>query len=370
MVGQSGGGRVIEQRDRLKRAIVALIDRLADGSRDDQARDALLCDVLSWQAEAVQPYRKYVLSDGVDRRSKGPALSAFPALPTDVFRYARVAWHDPSTDRAVFKTSGTTQSQRGSHFLHDLSLYDRAARTAARVALFPDVEAIRLLILAPPFGGAADSSLSYMLQRFTSWFGATQSDFAWRRDALDVKKMVNLLDRATQDDQPIALLGTSFAFVHAEEALRDRSWSLPSGSRIMQTGGFKGRAREVDSKTLRASLSHRYRIDEAYIIQEYGMTELCSQMYETTLRDTVERGVVGTRRFWTPGWVRTSVVDPETLVPLRGCGPGLLRIDDLANLDSVCSIQTSDFARRCEDGFVLLGRATDAVPRGCSIVWE
>jgi len=361
---------VIDQRERLKSEIVTLIDRLADGSRDDRVRDALLYDVLSWQAEAVHCYGRYMLSTGVDRRFKARSPSAFPPLPTDVFRYARVAWHDPSTDRAVFKTSGTTQSPRGSHFLYDLSLYDRAARSAARVALFPDLASIRLLVLAPPFDLATDSSLSYMLQRFISWFGAPQSDFAWRGDALDVKKMANILDRATQEGQPIALLGTSFAFVHAEEALHDRSWHLPSGSRIMQTGGFKGRVREVDSGTLRASLSLRYGIDEAYIIQEYGMTELCSQMYETTLRDAVDRGVIGTRRFWTPGWVRTSVVDPETLVPLSGCSPGLLRIDDLTNLDSVCSIQTSDFAQRCEDGFVLLGRATDAVPRGCSIVWE
>ncbi len=361
---------MIDQRDRLRGEIVALIDRLADGRRDDRARDALLCDVLSWQAQAVQPYRKFIQSNSLDRGTKETTVSNFPALPTDVFRYARVAWHDPSTDRAVFRTSGTTQSQRGSHFLHDLSLYDRAARTAARVALFPDVESMRLLILAPPFGRASDSSLSYMLQRFTSWFGATQSDFVWYRGAINLKKMTDLLDRAIAEGQPVALLGTSFAFVHAEEALRDRSWSLPPGSRIMQTGGFKGKVREVNSETLRASLSRRYGVGEAYIIQEYGMTELCSQMYETTLRDAVERSVVGSRRFWTPGWVRTSVVDPESLAPLRGRGPGLLRIDDLANLDSVCSIQTSDFARRCEDGFVLLGRATDAVPRGCSIVWE
>jgi hypothetical protein len=209
-----------------------------------------------------------------------------------------------------------------------------------------------------------------MLQRFVAWFGATPSDFVWCRDALDVKKMADLLDRATQDGQPIALLGTSFAFVHAEEALHDKRWSLPAGSRIMQTGGFKGKVREVDSDGLRAALSSRYGIDEAYIIQEYSMTELCSQMYETTLRDAVEGGVVGPRRFWTPGWIRTSLVDPETLAEVRGRGRGLLRIDDLANLDSVCAIQTSDFARRCDDGFVLLGRASDAVPRGCSIDWD
>ncbi|MBN1654381.1 MAG: acyl-protein synthetase [Deltaproteobacteria bacterium] len=358
------------QRDRLWKKITALIDRLAPGGRDDRARDALLCEVLAWQAEKVQPYRKLVESSRLKPRQQCRRADSFVALPTEVFRYARVAWHDSSNDRAVFRTSGTTVSARGSHHIFDLSLYDRAARVRAKYALFPDVELMRLFVLAPTYQQAGDSSLSYMLERFIAWFGSGQSEFVWRDDGLDLEKLARALDRAVKDNVPVALLGTSFAFVHAEEGFQEQRWSLPHGSRVMQTGGFKGRSREVQSEVLRASLSKRYGIDEAYIIQEYGMTELCSQMYETTLRDAVERRRGGARRFYPPGWVRASVVDPETLAPLKARDAGLLRIDDLANLDSVCAIQTSDLARVEQDGFVLLGRATGSTPRGCSIVWD
>ena len=100
------------------------------------------------------------------------------------------------------------------------------------------------------------------------------------------------------------------------------------------------------------------------------MTEMSSQMYETSLRDAVRGQAERPRRFWVPGWVRARVVDPEQLVELPESGTGILRIDDLANLDSVCALQTSDLARRVADGIVVLGRATGATPRGCSLAMD
>src|SRR4051794_32461949 len=116
-------------RAALHSRIAALIDRLADGARDDAARDALLAEVLRYQRAAVAPYARVVdgLGDGDD-----PLY--WPALPTDVFRHARVAAHAPAQDVRVFRTSGTTATARGAHHLCDLSLYDRGARAAARYA--------------------------------------------------------------------------------------------------------------------------------------------------------------------------------------------------------------------------------------------
>jgi hypothetical protein len=109
-------------------------------------------------------------------------------------------------------------------------------------------------------------------------------------------------------------------------------------------------------------LSIRYRVPEPAIVAEYGMTELSSQLYETTILDPS-----GPRRYWVPGWLRASVVDPETLRPVRDGDVGILRIDDVANVDSVCAIQTADLARQAGDGIEVLGRASDAVPRGCGL---
>jgi hypothetical protein len=142
---------------------------------------------------------------------------------------------------------------------------------------------------------------------------------------------------------------------------------LPRGSRIMQTGGFKGRTREFAPEDMRSLLGTRYAIDDRMIVSEYGMTELCSQLYETTLRQAWLGRASVERRLWVPSWVRATVVDAETLAELSDDREGLLRIDDPCNLDGACAIQTADRARRAGDGIVVLGRAADAVPRGCSL---
>ncbi len=339
-------------RERLVSEISALIDRLADGGRDDAARDALLLELASYQRDYVEPYRRLWAARGT-----------FAALPTDVFRYTRVAVHPPAEDRRVFLTSGTTSGARGAHAFRDLSLYDRSAEAAARFALFFDVDRIDLVMLAPHPDEAPESSLSYMLGLFETSFGA-RTDWLWRDGRLDVSALAARAREAERQGAPIALLGTSFAFVHAEDALFSERFSLPSRSRIMQTGGTKGRSREVDNDALRAALAERYGLPETHIVAEYGMTELSSQMYESTLRNE------GPRRLWVPGWVRASVVDPMTLAPVVPGRAGLLRIDDLANIDSVCAIQTSDLAIDHEDGIELLGRAPGATPRGCSLAVE
>jgi hypothetical protein len=346
-----------------------------DGEVTPEARDALLASLRAFQAEHVEPYARLVRARGEDA-----------ALPTDVFRFARVAAHAPEHDVRVFRTSGTTSGARGQHFFRDLSLYDRAAKAWAARMLFADGP-MRLVVLAPDENDAPDSSLSYMLSRFATWFASSTSTrsevpsnasssnapssaasssatFCWRDGALDVDALVAAL---SDSSEPIALLGTSFAFVFAEDALAERNlrFALPAGSRVMQTGGFKGRTREVSPEAMLTMLSARYGVPEDCVIAEYGMTELSSQAYETTLVEP------GPRRLRFPPWVRVTAVDPVDLRALPIGQTGLLRIDDAANLDSVCAIQTADLARIEADGsFVLFGRAPGATPRGCSLAVE
>lgn len=347
-------------REALKARVLALIDRLADGSHDDEARDALLRDLGDYQREHVPAYARLW-------RARGE----MPALPTDVFRHVRVAAHPESEDQRVFLTSGTTSGARGRHAFRDLSLYDRAAEAAARHALFPDLgsERIRLCVLAPHPDEAPESSLSYMLGRFEAWFGR-ETHWAWREGRLEVDVLVEALDAAVRAGEPIALLGTSFAFVHAEDALGEQRFALPAKSRLMQTGGYKGRSREVEPAVLRAALSERYGLDDAWIVAEYGMTELSSQMYETPLRAAALGFPIPPRRLWVPGWMRTTVVDPSTLEAVPEGEMGVLRIDDPANLDSVSAIQTSDLAIAHGREIELVGRARGATLRGCSLAVE
>jgi hypothetical protein len=209
-----------------------------------------------------------------------------------------------------------------------------------------------------------------MLSRFAEWFGDGDTVWALGERALDVDAVARALERATGVGVPVAILGTSFGLAELDEALATRRFALPAASRVMLTGGFKGRGREVSADVLRAEIAARYGVPAAHVVAEYGMTELCSQLYETTLRDALAGGPIGPRRLWAPGWIRAVPVDPDTLQPVAHGAVGVLRIDDLANLGSVCAIQTADLARVVGDGIELLGRAPGAVPRGCSLATE
>lgn len=345
-----------QERAALHGRILALITQLADGGRADDTRDTLLLDLHAYQRKWLAPYARFC----------SQRAHAVPALPTDAFRFARISSRLERDDVRLFRSSGTTQSDRSSHAFADLSLYDAAARAAARHMLFADCERMDLLIFAPPESELPDSSLSYMLARFTEWFGA-RTDYVWPIDGAHVVALQARLKEAEESGVPVALLGTSFAFVHAMDALDRARFVLPHGSRIMQTGGFKGRSRELSPAQMSEALSAQFGVAAPFVVAEYGMTELSSQLYETTLRQAVRNEPLTARKLWSPGWTRVTVVHPETLLAQPDGEVGLVRIDDAANLDSVCALQTADLGVLQEGGLLLLGRAQGAVARGCSI---
>lgn len=353
-------------RDALKARIESLIHACSDGSVNEKQRDHVLGEVLTWQCSKVPALKRLAAS----RAATTQSLDAYPGLPTDLFRAMRIATFDSGLAKKIFRTSGTTQGTRGEHAFRDLALYDLAAKSAARYALFPDVDRMRLVVLAPSATELADSSLSYMLSRFHEWFGTERDVVVIRNGELDMKLLADALSDIVKSNEPVALLGTSFAFVHADDAFGGTRFALPKGSRIMQTGGFKGRSRYIPPEEMRAMLTSRYGVEDAFIIAEYGMTELSSQMYENTLRDALYASAVTPRRLWIPGWVRATPVDAETCTAVAHGEKGILRIDDAANLDSVASIQTSDIAVSLENGVVVLGRDPTAVPRGCSLAMD
>ncbi len=324
-------------------------------------RDALLAELAAWQAEHVEPFGRLVRARG-GRFDRGP--DGWPALPTDVFRFARVAAHPPEEDMTVFHTSGTTSGARGTHPLRHVYTYQRAAELMAAHALFGGGRRA-LLMLAPMTIEAPDSSLSFMLEMFEATF-ATQASWAWGDHTLDLVAARAALETAAE---PLGVCATSFALVHLLDALDGATIPLREGSFVMQTGGFKGRSREVSARDLRRELARTLALPEHRIVSEYGMTELSSQLYGDGLRegrlpqDGVERLIV-------PPWVRVTPCDPETLRPVPAGQPGVLRIDDLANVDSCCAIQTADVGRMDGERVILLGRAPGATPRGCSLAIE
>jgi hypothetical protein len=206
-----------------------------------------------------------------------------------------------------------------------------------------------------------NSSLSAMLDML----GAEH--FYWEADA-------NLFDDLAELTEPIVLFGTAFAFVQLFDMLPE-PLTLPAGTVIVETGGFKGRTRAVRRSDLYGWFTDRLGVDPDLCYSEYGMSEMASQFYSHGTTD-IKRG---------PHWVRTRIIDPLTGKDAAPGDRGLLAHYDLANFNSVLAIQTEDAAilpdlsdgpamlterRRFVRNFILKGRAQEADLRGCSLTVE
>ena len=214
-----------------------------------------------------------------------------------------------------------------------------------------------------------------MFEVLRSEEGSPKSTFDLRDGSLDLDSLGEAIRSAQSRNEPLIVAGTSFAFVHLLDALADTKdtdrWLLPAGSRLMETGGFKGRSRVVPREELRTAIASRFGLDERAVVNQYGMTELGSQFYDSTLLDPD-----GPRRKLTPPWTRVRFVDPASGVDVPAGDLGQIVIHDLANTGSVAAIQTADLGRAILDsdgreiGFDVAGREVGAEARGCSIATD
>ncbi|MBI3292025.1 MAG: long-chain fatty acid--CoA ligase [Elusimicrobia bacterium] len=295
-----------------------------------------------------------------------------PALPAAAFKYLDVTCFPIEQAARVFHSSGTTVADHPSrHYVKDLTLYRNSCQPNFARYFLPDHARLPFLILTPSPGEAPHSSLVYMFGVLASRF-AQSSEYFVSQGRVDVARLSDRLQEAERFGQPVAILGTSFAFVQLLDACRDRNIGvrLPQGSRVMDTGGFKGRTREIPQAVLYGWIEERLGVPPWACVNEYGMTELSSQFYDVTFRHWAKgrNGPVyrGAGLKAVPPWVRVVVVDPVTLKEVPPGQVGMLRFYDLMNKDSVMAIQTEDLGRRINDGFEVLGRAPQAELRGCS----
>jgi hypothetical protein len=345
----------------------------------DAEFNRLALAVFAYQWERNLPFQRYCRARG--RTPNGVQdWREVPALPTAAFKEVDLTTVAANAARVVYVTSGTSigSEKRGRHLLPDTRLYDASLLPNLKAHLFPDVEKIRMLVVGPSARYFPQSSLGHMNTRALEVFGTGGSGLFWDEAGPQFEALTATLECSERDREPVCLLGTAFGFVHLLDwlAQRGRRYELPPGSRIMDTGGYKGRSREVPKSELYRQYGERLGISPTHVVNEYGMTELGSQFYDRTLRDSVAgRSAdipVERRRKTPPPWVRVQIVDPETLAPLRAVSgrPGLLRFYDLANLHSVAAVQTDDLGAWRDDGFEILGRAAGAEPRGCSLAAE
>lgn len=322
----------------------------------------LALEAFHHQFAGSEAYRRLVEARGVtpaDVRS----WAEIPAVSTVAFKRLKFCCGE---SRVVFRTSGTTHAGalRGEHHLPDTELYEAALHRQFLRFVLPDRATLRFLSLTPSPAWLPDSSLGFMMGELHARYGAAGSAFFLGPAGVDLAGVRAALAEAERAGEPVALCGVAFAFVQLLDdlAARGLSYRLPAGSRLMDTGGFKGRSRSVERSELLRGYAERFGIDATRVVNEYGMTELGSQFYDAGLLGGDPEVKLG------PHWVRTLVIDPETGRPAPAGRPGLLCHFDLANLDSVLAVETEDLGVWRGAGFQLLGRAAGAEPRGCSLL--
>lgn len=346
------------------RAFVTAFERSAEMP---ESFDALACDLARFQAETIPGFARLCRARRADPGSLARAVE-IPAVPTDVFKLTRVATFPAEEAEIVFRTSGTTIGARGEHAMRSVATYDQASLAFGREWLARDLDKrVPVVVVGPSPAELPDSSLVHMCETFAKHLGRParrESTYVISDGVIDLSTFDERVSYALSNREPMLVLGTSFAFVHLLDAIgEDTTFRLPEGSRVMQTGGFKGKSREVPADELRQDIARLFHVDTRSIVSEYGMTELSSQFYERTLFDETARHGV----YVEPPWARVVPVDPVTLAPVAEGEVGLAKILDLANVDSAVAVLAQDRVRRVAGGFELLGRAPGAPPRGCSI---
>ncbi len=408
LAGDPVGGLAGGLAGELALELIELMRRGPESLLSDGAFNDLALRVFRFQCRTNQAYAGFVSRRGLDPQAVA-AWESIPFLPTRAFKAARLVSGDQSRVELVFRTSGTTSGTqvRGEHHVLSRVLYRESLLPNFAAHLIPDLlpaggpdndsltakgshsagdfssgnAAIPILSLLPSPESTPDSSLSFMMGSVVEAFGSETSGFFLRSTGeVDCPAFFERLSDLSAGTRPVLVAGTAFAFVawldHAEES--GYQVSLPEGSRIMETGGYKGRSRALRREDLYRGLSAVFGVEESLIVNEYGMTELLSQFYEPHLATNrcpgrawpAESPDLAHRFHRGPPWTRTRVLDPMTLEPKATGEIGVLAHMDLANLGSVSSVLTEDLGREVPGGFQLVGRSPGSEPRGCSLAME
>jgi acyl-CoA synthetase (AMP-forming)/AMP-acid ligase II len=285
----------------------------------------------------------------------------------DAFKELTLSCEPPERAAGVFMTSGTTRGDvKGRHYHPTLAVYDDSMRRNFAQRFMQGRERIRMGILFPDETALPNSSLAHYLALAVRHFGAADShSFVSPAGGLDTDGVRRALRAAQQRGEPYALLGASSSFVHLLDALRatGESFQLPPGSRLLDTGGYKGQSRELAMQEFYDGLAATFGVPREQCINMYGMTELSTQFYDdgNARLPSVKSG---------PHWIRSRVVEPLSGREVAAGERGILVHCDLANFNSVTTILTEDVGRQVDGGFLLLGRAAGAQAKGCSLAVE
>jgi hypothetical protein len=342
---------------------------------DTAAFERIALDVFRYQVENVPPYRRYIESRGIDPAAVR-TLAQVPYVSTVAFKYARMETRAqrPSADSRLFLTSGTTISrdERGRHLVVRPEIYRVSAIAHLRRMLFPDGRRTAMLAMHPTADLMPESSLSQMISWSSEEFGIGPVLCAATREGVDIGVAIRFLSECSLVKDAVTILGTTASCASLFTAMNRHGFRLrlPTGSRLMDTGGSKGQIVPLTSDQVASETNRLLGIEARMVINEYGMTEMCSQLYDATGFNSESDLPPGKRMKIAPPWLRPVALNPVTLEPVRDGEIGMLSFFDLANAGSVSALMTEDFGIVRDGAVAIIGRATAAEARGCALALE
>ncbi|MBB5148457.1 LuxE/PaaK family acyltransferase [Ureibacillus thermosphaericus] len=345
-----------------------IIEELSQFIKKNQASEeefnSLALHIFNYQYKHNLPYQTFCRQKG-----KTPRLVKnwrdIPYVPMSAFKEVPLTCSDPEAAVRVFMTSGTTQGKQGKHFHSTLEIRELSMIINFKERFMKETNRIRMGILFPTEEKMPHSSLAHYLALVMKEFGTEDSCYLLKENGVHIQKIISELEHAEKTGEPFALLGASFSFVHLFEELErlGKTFNLPKGSKILDSGGYKNKSKELDLNEFYQLLERYFGVDRSNCINMYGITELSTQFYDdgNEVVPSIKTG---------PSWIRTRVINPLTGEEVPEGERGVLVHYDLANFNSVMAVATEDVGMAVDEGFYLFGRVQGAEARGCSLAVE
>lgn len=307
--------------------------------------ERLALEVFRFQYKNVSIYRKFC--DFLNTNlSEVNSLKKIPFLPIQFFKNHKIIAENLS-EQVIFTSSGTTGSITSKHYVTDLKLYEKSFLDAFKRQYGKPSE-FAILALLPSYLEREGSSLIYMVENLIEKSNNPHSGFYLYEMGALIGKL-NFLD---ESGQKTILIGVSYALL---DLIEKKTFQLKN-TIIMETGGMKGRRKEMIKEELHQILKSGFGVTEIH--SEYGMTELLSQAYS-----------VGDGIFSCPAWMKVLTRDTEDAFSYTFEKTGGINVIDLANLYSCSFIATQDLGKSfANDTFEILGRFDSSDIRGCNLM--
>ena len=308
--------------------------------------NAMAFEVFKFQFENNPVYRSFC-----DLLYKHPSdikhIEDIPFLPIQFFKSHHILSSKKSVE-ATFSSSGTTGSVTSKHHIIDLKIYEESFRKGFQ-KFYGNIEDYVILALLPNYLERQGSSLIYMVNDMIRQSQYSESGF-YLNNLSELKEQLISLD---SEGKKVLLIGVSFALLDLVEQYQFQL----KNTTVMETGGMKGRRKELVRAELHTILKQGFGVSNIH--SEYGMTELLSQAYSK-----------GNGQFECPDWMRILTRDPEDALSLQTHQKtGGINVIDLANINSCSFIATQDLGRVSKDGtFEIIGRFDSSDIRGCNLM--